>query len=77
VSLSCIVGIAIGYSGWWCRDLISATSYTLVGVINKLLTVTVSVSFAVYSWLFYVVMLLCVFSIFCDFVFETRIDNYH
>jgi hypothetical protein len=45
VSLSCVLGIAIGYSGWWCRDLISATSYTLVGVINKLLTVTVSVLF--------------------------------
>jgi len=45
VSMSCIFGIAIGYSGWWCRDLISATSYTLVGVINKMLTVTVSVLF--------------------------------
>eukprot|EP00041_Stephanoeca_diplocostata_P004690 m.49027 g.49027 ORF g.49027 m.49027 type:complete len:313 (-) comp15289_c0_seq1:226-1164(-) len=45
IGLSCIFGIAIGYSGWWCRDLISATSYTLVGVINKLLTVTISVAF--------------------------------
>lgn len=45
VSLSCVVGIAIGYSGWMCRDMVSATTYTLVGVINKLLSVLVSVTF--------------------------------
>lgn len=45
VSLSCVVGIAIGYSGWLCRDMVSATTYTLVGVINKLLSVLVSVTF--------------------------------
>ena len=38
-------GIAIGYSGWMCRDMVSATTYTLVGVINKLLSVMVSVTF--------------------------------
>lgn len=45
VGLSCVFGIAIGYSGWAARDMISATSYTLVGVVNKLLSVTVSVLF--------------------------------
>lgn len=45
VAMSCIFGIAIGYSGWKCRGMISATSYTLVGVINKLLSVGVSVAF--------------------------------
>ena len=39
VTLSCIFGIAIGYSGWAARDMISATSYTLVGVVNKLISV--------------------------------------
>jgi drug/metabolite transporter (DMT)-like permease len=29
--LGCIAGTAIGYSGWWCRDKVSATSYTLIG----------------------------------------------
>jgi GDP-mannose transporter len=45
VSLSCVIGIGIGYTGWACRDMISATSYTLVGVINKLISVAVSVTF--------------------------------
>jgi hypothetical protein len=26
-----LVGTAIGYSGWWCRDVVSATSFTLIG----------------------------------------------
>ena len=38
----CIVGTGIGYSGWWCRDKVSATSYTLIGVMNKCLTVLVN-----------------------------------
>ena len=29
--LGCIVGTGIGYSGWWCRDVVSATSFTLIG----------------------------------------------
>jgi drug/metabolite transporter (DMT)-like permease len=40
--LGCIVGTGIGYTGWWCRDKISATSFTLVGVINKDLTVSLN-----------------------------------
>jgi hypothetical protein len=35
----CIAGTGIGYSGWWCRDKVSATSFTLVGVINKCATI--------------------------------------
>jgi len=34
-----LVGTGIGYSGWWCRSVVSATSFTLVGVMNKCLTV--------------------------------------
>ena len=38
----CIVGTGIGYSGWWCREKVSAASYTLIGVMNKCLTVLVN-----------------------------------
>lgn len=40
--LGCVVGTGIGYSGWYCRDKVSATSYTLIGVMNKCLTVLVN-----------------------------------
>jgi len=40
--LSCIGGVTIGWAGWKCRQLISAASYTLVGVTNKILTVIVN-----------------------------------
>jgi len=41
--LSSVVGTLIGYTGWACRGLISATSYTLVGVINKFITILLNV----------------------------------
>lgn len=31
------------YTGWLCRGMVSATSYTLVGVVNKFLTVLLNV----------------------------------
>lgn len=37
--LGSFIGTGIGYSSWWCRGLISATSFTLIGVMNKCLTV--------------------------------------
>jgi len=37
--LGSFVGTGIGYSSWWCRGLVSATSFTLIGVINKCLTI--------------------------------------
>lgn len=37
--LGCITGTAIGYSSWWCRDKVAATTFTLIGVMNKCLTV--------------------------------------
>jgi len=37
--VGCIIGTAIGYSSWWCRERVSATSFTLIGVMNKCLTV--------------------------------------
>ncbi|CAJ1394926.1 unnamed protein product [Effrenium voratum] len=39
VALSCIVGVAISYSGFNLRKLVSATSFTVIGVLCKLLTV--------------------------------------
>ena len=40
---SCVAGTLIGYSGWLCRGMVSATTYTLVGVVNKFLTVLLNV----------------------------------
>jgi len=40
--VSCGVGCGISYSGWWARDVTSATTYTLIGVLNKLGTVLVN-----------------------------------
>lgn len=44
--LSCVVGVAISYSGWKCRSVVTATTFTLVGVLNKMITVM----FAVILW---------------------------
>ena len=41
--LSCVIGIGISWAGFWCQSLVSATTYTVVGVMNKMLTVTVNV----------------------------------
>ena len=43
--LSCVIATLIGYAGWLCRGLVSATSYTLIGVANKLGTVLLAVTF--------------------------------
>lgn len=40
---SCVAGTLIGYTGWLCRGMVSATSFTLVGVVNKFLTVLLNV----------------------------------
>ena len=36
-------GTGIAYSGWWCRSATTATTFTLIGVVNKLLTILVNV----------------------------------
>jgi len=43
VLCSCAMGIGISWAGFWCQSLVSATTYTVVGVMNKMLTVTVNV----------------------------------
>ena len=40
--LGCAVGTGIGYTGWWCRSQRSAARYTLIGVMNKCMTVLVN-----------------------------------
>jgi GDP-mannose transporter len=42
VSLSCVVGVAISYAGFNLRKLVSATSFTVVGVVCKLVTVLIN-----------------------------------
>eukprot|EP00538_Stauroneis_constricta_P011605 CAMPEP_0119553350 /NCGR_PEP_ID=MMETSP1352-20130426/6124_1 /TAXON_ID=265584 /ORGANISM="Stauroneis constricta, Strain CCMP1120" /LENGTH=350 /DNA_ID=CAMNT_0007599743 /DNA_START=66 /DNA_END=1118 /DNA_ORIENTATION=- len=41
--LGSLIGAGIGYSAWWCRSLISATSFTLIGVLNKCLTILLNI----------------------------------
>lgn len=41
--ISSVIGTLIGYTGWSCRSLVSATSFTLVGVLNKFLTILLNV----------------------------------
>ena len=41
--ISCLVGAAIGFSSWWCRGLLSATSFTIVGVANKFLSILLNI----------------------------------
>lgn len=39
VGLSCVVGVAISYAGFNLRKLVSATTFTVIGVMCKLITV--------------------------------------
>lgn len=38
---SSVIGVAISWAGFNCRNLLSATQYTVVGVLNKIITVVV------------------------------------
>jgi len=40
VTLSCVVGVAISFLGFKARSLVSATCFTVLGVANKIATVT-------------------------------------
>lgn len=43
VSLSCVFGLAISFFGFAARKAISATAFTVTGVVNKFLTVAINV----------------------------------
>ena len=40
---SCAMGVGISYSGWKTRTVITATTFTLVGVLNKMATIAFTV----------------------------------
>ncbi|KAL4195621.1 hypothetical protein AMTRI_Chr05g65610 [Amborella trichopoda] len=44
VGLSCVFGLAISFFGFGARKAISATAFTVTGVVNKFLTVAINVS---------------------------------
>lgn len=43
--ISCIAGTGISYAGWFCRDQLSATSYTIVGLMNKFIAILLNIIF--------------------------------
>lgn len=43
IASSCAVGTAISFSGWWCRRQISATTYSVVGNMNKIATLLANI----------------------------------
>ena len=42
VLLSCVMGVGISYAGFNCQSLVSGTSYALIGLMNKMITVLVN-----------------------------------
>eukprot|EP00747_Dinoflagellata_sp_TGD_P168784 gnl/TRDRNA2_/TRDRNA2_196001_c0_seq1.p1 gnl/TRDRNA2_/TRDRNA2_196001_c0~~gnl/TRDRNA2_/TRDRNA2_196001_c0_seq1.p1 ORF type:complete len:312 (+),score=42.03 gnl/TRDRNA2_/TRDRNA2_196001_c0_seq1:66-1001(+) len=43
ILLSCVLGTAISWAGWNCREKVSATSFTLLGVTCKFISVLLNV----------------------------------
>lgn len=43
VVLTCVIGVGISWAGWNCREKISATAFTLLGVTCKFMTVILNV----------------------------------
>ena len=44
VMVSCVAGVGISWTGFKCQQVVTATAYTVIGVMNKLLTVLINVS---------------------------------
>lgn len=44
VALSCLFGLSISFFGFSCRKSISATGFTVLGIVNKLLTVVINLA---------------------------------
>mmetsp|Transcript_5664 Transcript_5664/g.23275 ORF Transcript_5664/g.23275 Transcript_5664/m.23275 type:complete len:335 (+) Transcript_5664:61-1065(+) len=42
VFLSCVVGVSIGYTSWQLRAAVSATTFSLTGVLNKMGTICIA-----------------------------------
>jgi GDP-mannose transporter len=43
LALSCVVGVGIAWAVWNCRNQVSATTFTLIGVVCKLISVFLNV----------------------------------
>jgi len=43
VMFTCVVGVCISWAGWNCREKTSATTFTLLGVTCKLITVVINI----------------------------------
>lgn len=43
LTMSCLNGICISYSGWRLRSIVTATTFTLVGVLNKMTTIAITI----------------------------------
>jgi GDP-mannose transporter len=43
LAVSCIISAGIGYTGWWCRSVVTAAAFTLVGTLNKILTILLNI----------------------------------
>jgi GDP-mannose transporter len=44
LAASCALSAGIGFSSWWARSLLSATTFTVVGQVNKVLTVLLNIA---------------------------------
>jgi len=44
LGLGCMAGTGIGYTSWWCLDRVSATTFCVIGVINKCVTILLNPS---------------------------------
>jgi drug/metabolite transporter (DMT)-like permease len=43
LAASCALSAGIGFSSWWARALVSATTFTVVGTLNKIVTVVLNI----------------------------------
>ena len=43
LTISCLMGTALSYLGWKMRTMMSAASFTVIGVLNKVLTILVNI----------------------------------
>jgi drug/metabolite transporter (DMT)-like permease len=41
--VSCALSAGIGFTSWWARSLVSATTFTVVGTVNKIATVLLNI----------------------------------
>jgi GDP-mannose transporter len=40
--VSCVMGVGISYAGFNCQRVVSGTSYAIIGIMNKMLTILIN-----------------------------------